>query len=161
MSALITQTQIENFVRAWFQALDEHLPLEEVSRFLTDTGLEMRFPEKPLRGLDEFAIWYAGGYYSDGQKAPGVINIFFDEEHNVVSVKAVISGDQADLDVVAAWTTLWITPPKPTAKRIALDSVHKWHVRASNRNAYGLEIVSYTVTLHYAPGSARLCRTLA
>jgi hypothetical protein len=45
MSAATTEEQIERFVTAWFQALDQHLPLEEVRRFLADSDLEMIFPE--------------------------------------------------------------------------------------------------------------------
>jgi hypothetical protein len=45
MSAAITEEQIERFVTAWFQALDQHLPLEGVRRFLADSDLEMIFPE--------------------------------------------------------------------------------------------------------------------
>jgi hypothetical protein len=156
MSAAITEEQIEKFVKAWFLALDRHVSREEVSRFLADTDLEMLFPGEPLRSLDEFAVWYQGGVYANGKKVPGVINIFFDEQHNVVSVESTIAGDQADLDIVAAWTTLWIVPPEPATRRVSLDSFHRWRVRASDKNAYGLEIVSYKVDLQYAPGSARL-----
>ena len=156
MSVAITEENIEKFVRGWFQALDQHVSLEEVSQFLADPDLEMIFPEKTLHGLGDFAVWYSGGRYSDGQQAPGVTNIFFDEVHNVVNIESTIAGDHANLDLVAAWTTLWIDPPKPTTRRVSLDSTHEWKVRGSNRNVYGLEIVSYKVALQYAPGSARL-----
>ena len=155
MLTALTENQIDAFVRAWFQALDQHVPREEAALFLADSGLEMIFPERTVRSLEDFAAWYWGGHYSDGEEAPGVTNIFFDEEHNVASVESNIHGDQADLDVVAAWTTLWIDPPKPRAKRVSLDSTHRWTVKASTRNPYGLVIVSYKVDLQYAPGSAR------
>lgn len=158
MSAAITKEQIERFVTAWFQALDQHLPLKEVRRFLADSDLEMVFPEKTVCNLDDFGVWYLGGRFSDGADHLGVTNIFFDEMHGVVSIESKIDGDHADLDVVVAWTTLWINPPEPTSKRILLHSTQQWMVRVSeeNKNPYGLEIVSYKAELHYAPGSARL-----
>ena len=56
----------------------------------------MIFPEKTLHGKSDFLAWCVGGTYADGDKAPGVYNIFFDENHNVVSVASKIAGDQAD-----------------------------------------------------------------
>ena len=47
----------------------------------------MIFPEATLPGVNDFKCWYSGGTYSNGTEAPGVINIFFDENHNVVSVE--------------------------------------------------------------------------
>jgi len=158
MSAAITKEQIERFVAAWFQALDQHLPLKEVRRFLADFDLEMIFPEKMVCNLDDFKVWYLGGKFSDGDDHPGVTNIFFDEMHGVVSIESKIDGDHADLDVVVAWTTLWVNPPEPTSKRILLHSTQKWTVRVpeQDKNDYGLEIVRYNAELHFAPGSARL-----
>lgn len=156
MSAATTEKQIERFVAAWFQALDQHLPLEEVYGFLADSDLEMVFPEKTVRSLDDFGVWYLGGKFSDGDNHQGVTNIFFDEMHGVVSIESKIDGDHADLDVVVAWTTLWVNPPEPTSKRILLHSTQKWTVRVSDKNDYSLEIVRYKAKLHFAPGSARL-----
>jgi hypothetical protein len=88
-----------------------------------------------------------------------VINIFFDENHNVVSVDAHISGDQATLDVVVAWQASWFEAPAAKSKRVSLDATQRWVVRASSKNAYGLEVTSYNAMskpFQYAPGFARL-----
>ena len=119
----------------------------------------MIFPEKTLHGASDFLAWCAGGSYSDGTTAPGVFNIFFDENHNVVSVNAQIDGDQAVLDVVVAWQASWFTPPAAKSKRVSLDATQRWIVRASDRNIYGLEVISYNAMakpFEYAPGFARL-----
>jgi hypothetical protein len=155
----ITQEQIVTFARAWYQALDVHALTEEIVQFLADPGLEMIFPEATLQGLDDFKAWYAGGTYASGTRAPGVINIFFDENHNVASVEAEISGDRAEVKVVVAWQASWFEPPAAKSKRTALDAAQTWTVRRSDRNAYGLEIVRYNAVAEpfkYAPGSARL-----
>jgi len=155
----ITEAQITRFVAAWYLALDQHVPPEECAKLVADEGLEMIFPEKTLHGIGDFKAWYAGGKYSDGTAAPGVINIFFDENHNVVKVQADISRDQARLDVTVAWQASWFEPPAAKSKRVSLDAVQRWIVRKSNKNPYGLEVVSYNAMAEpfkYAPGFAHL-----
>ncbi len=155
----ITEAQIEKFVAAFYVALDLHLPPEDCARMVADEGLKMIFPEKTLIGMGDFLAWYAGGTYSDGEPSPGVINIFFDEAHNVASVKSRITGDQADVDIVVAWQASKFDPPAAKSKRIALDATQKWTVRKSSKNSYGLEITSYNSMaepMKYAPGFARL-----
>ena len=155
----ITAEQIKKFVAAWYLALDQHVPPQECARLAADQGLQMIFPEKTLVGLADFLAWYAGGTYSDGEKAPGVINIFFDENHNVVSVESKITGDQAELSVVVAWQASWFEPPSPKSKRVSLDATQKWIVRRSEKNPYGLEVISYNAMAEpfkHAPGFARL-----
>jgi len=155
----IAMDQIKNFVAAWYKALDQHVPPAECAKLVSDNNLEMVFPEKTLHGVSDFLAWYAGGKYSDGTQAPGVINIFFDENHNVVSVDAKISGDQATLDVVVAWQASWFEAPAAKSKRVSLDATQRWVVRLSSKNAYGLEVTSYNAMskpFEYAPGFARL-----
>lgn len=156
---MITEEQINKFVTAWYVALDQHAPLDECAKLVSEDSLEMIFPEKTLHGASDFLAWCAGGTYSDGTTAPGVFNIFFDENHNVVSVVAKISGDEAVLDVVVAWQASWFTPPAAKSKRVSLDATQRWVVRASDKNIYGLEVTSYNAMSQpfaYAPGFARL-----
>ena len=157
--AQITEQQIQKFVAAWYRALDQHVPPAECARLVADDKLDMIFPEKTLHGASDFLAWYAGGTYSDGTAAPGVINIFFDENHNVVSVKSTIAGGQATLEVVVAWQASWFEPPAAKSKRVSLDATQAWVVRASSKNAYGLEVTSYNAMSKpflYAPGFSRL-----
>jgi hypothetical protein len=159
VSGEITQDQIRRFADAWYLALDQHAPTDEISKLVAADGLEMIFPEKTLHGLGDFQAWYSGGAYSDGEQAPGVINIFFDENHNVVSVDATITGDQAEARVLVAWQASWFTPPAAKSRRTSMDATQEWTVRRSSRNPYGLEIVRYNamaVPFQYAPGFARL-----
>lgn len=156
---MITEAQIRKFVDAWYLALDQHAPAEECAKLVAQDDVQMIFPEKTLYGAGDFLAWYAGGTYSDGTEAPGVINIFFDENHNVVSVDAKIDGDTATLDVVVAWQASWFTPPAAKSKRVSLDAIQKWTVRVTDRNAYGLEVTSYNAMAKpfvYTPGFSRL-----
>jgi hypothetical protein len=154
----LTVAEINEFVTAWYIALDQHAPLEECGRLVSD-DVEMIFPEKTLHGRADFLAWCAGGTYSDGEKAPGVFNIFFDENHNVVSVDAKINGPVAELDVVVAWQASWFIPPAAKSKRVSLDATQRWTVRRSDKNLFGIEVTSYNAMAEpfkYAPGFARL-----
>jgi hypothetical protein len=155
----ISIEEIKNFATAWFRALDQHVPPAECAKLVAEDDLEMIFPEKTLHGVNDFLAWYAGGKYSDGTSAPGVINIFFDENHNLVSVNAQISGEQASVNVVVAWQASWFEAPAAKSKRVSLDATQKWVVRASRRNPYGLEVISYNAMaepFQYTPGFSRL-----
>lgn len=154
----ITKEQIDAFVAAWYLALDQHVPVAEAAKLVAD-DVQMIFPEKTLHGKSDFMAWCIGGPYSDGEMAPGVFNIFFDENHNVVSVDAAIDGDQADLDVVVAWQASMFTPPAAKSRRVSLDAIQKWTVRKSDQNGYGLVVTSYNAMAKpfvYTPGFARL-----
>jgi len=146
--APLTEGQIREFVAAWYRALDFHVPIEEGWTFLADRELHMQFPDGDIRDFATFKKWY-----------DRVTNIFFDENHNVQSVKARIGGDQADLLVVVGWQASWWEPPAAKSKRVSMDATQGWTVRRSSKNRHGLEIVTYNATVEpfkYAPGFATL-----
>ena len=68
-------------------------------------------PERLYTALATFIAWYSGGVLGR-RTSPGVINIFFDENHNVVSVDSSINGDTAEVTVVVAWQASSFTPPR-------------------------------------------------
>jgi hypothetical protein len=155
----IDTNTIKQFVAAWYLALDNHAPADEVAAFLTD-DVQMVFPEKTLPTLADAVAWYAGGKYSDGTDAPGVINIFFDENHNVVSVDRVGGSDaEPELQVVVAWQASWFEKPATKARRTSLDATQAWTLKASKKNRFGIAISRYNAMAQpfaYAPGFARL-----
>ena len=159
MNNPITEEQIRKFAAAWFLALDVHAPTEECVKFLADSELRMIFPEKTLYGISDFKAWYAGGTYSDGTRAPGVTNIFFDETHNLQSVQPQISADQANVRVVVGWQASWIEPPAARSKRLSMEFTQQWVVRRSDKNSHRLEIREYVAIAEppkSAPGFAHL-----
>ena len=145
----ITDQQIQNFVAAWYQALDFHLPIEQVYPMLAARDLSMSFPDGDIKGYDSFKVWY-----------DRVTNIFFDENHNVNEVKITPRGEgNYVLDIIVGWQASWWTPPAAKSKRLSMDATQRWLIRPSTQNAYGLEIVSYNATVEpfkYAQGYARL-----
>ena len=160
-AAPFTQETVERFAEVWYRALDIHAPKEEFEPLLVDEGLEMVFPEKSLHGLGDFMAWYAGGEYSDGTTAPGVINIFFDENHLVRSVSVEVQGDQAVVDVVVGWQASWFEAPAAKSKRTSMNATQRWILKSCSpgKNPYGVVIASYNAMakpFEYAPGFATL-----
>ncbi len=160
MAQNLSLEKINEFVAAWYLALDQHAPAEQCT-VLAAEDVQMVFPERTLHGINDLKAWYAGGTYSDGEEAPGVINIFFDENHNVVSVepKSELSADSIDLRVVVAWQASWFIPPAAKSTRVSMDAIQDWTIKRSDKNEYGLVITSYNAMAEpfvYAPGFARL-----
>lgn len=148
MSKALNEATIKEFVAAWYQALDFHVPIAQIYTLLADNDLNVQFPDGDIRDYDSFKKWY-----------DRVTNLFFDENHYVQSVEAHIEDNQATLDIVVGWQASIWEPPAAKSKRISMDATQRWVVRPSSKNAYGLEIVSYNATVapfKYAPGFARL-----
>lgn len=146
MTRSLTEEEIKNFAAAWYYALDIHAPVEDCYQLLADRDLNMQFPDGDIRDFTTFKKWY-----------DRVTNLFFDENHNVQSVKANIKGTEADAEVVVGWQASWFPAPAAKSKRTSMNAVQSWKVRRSNRNSYGVEIVEYKVErFDYAPGFAQL-----
>jgi hypothetical protein len=144
----LTQAEIKAFVAAWYQALDFHIPIQQVYPLLADEGLNMQFPDGDIRDHASFKKWY-----------DRVTNLFFDETHNVQTVEVQIAGAEAVVDVVVGWQASWWEPPAAKSKRVAMDATQRWTVRRSSKNSYGIELVTYNATVKpfkYAPGFAHL-----
>ncbi|MCW5205387.1 hypothetical protein VU08_00420 [Desulfobulbus sp. F5] len=144
----MNEENIRIFVAAWYRALDFHVPLADAYAFLADEGLNMQFPDGDIRDFKSFKAWY-----------DRVTNIFFDENHYVQTVDARLEGETAVVNVVVGWQASWWVAPEAKSKRVSIDATQQWTVRASGKNAYGLEIVTYNATVEpfkYAPGFARL-----
>ena len=156
----MTLDAINEFVRAWYLALDQHAPTATIES-MADDNVKMIFPEKELDGMGDLLAWYAGGEYSDGELAPGVINIFFDENHTVISVEQTsdAGADAIELRVIVAWQASWFEPPAAKSKRTSMNATQDWTVQASGKNEYGLVITSYNAMakpFDYAPGFSQL-----
>jgi hypothetical protein len=86
------EAEIRALVYDWYRKLDVHAPVEEILPALAEDAT-MVFPESTLSGLDAFKAWYQGG--SAGSALPGVINLFFDERHELKRVDIAVNGSGA------------------------------------------------------------------
>ena len=153
MTNPITQESIEQFVAAWYHALDIHAPIQECRRMLADKDLNMHFPDGDIRDFGSFQKWYER-----------VINLFFDEKHTIQKIEVrSATDDQVDLSVVVRWQASWWNPSAAQSHRVDLESKQNWTVRRCSvtEKPYGLEIVTYLLAdeFVFAPSSAELPKT--
>lgn len=141
----LTPKLIKDMAVTWYRMLDVHAPMVEILPMLADKGLKMKFPEATLKGQAAFEGWYQG-----------VIRIFFDEQHQVKSVKSVIKGNKARVKVVVRWAASRWRPPAAYSDRIVLDAFQTWEVALSKKT--GLPVVTTYIVdgLKYVKGSAKL-----
>lgn len=144
MAGQLTQAAIKQMAIDWYKKLDVHAPMVEILPMLADKGLKMKFPEATLSGVAAFEGWYQG-----------VIRIFFDEQHQVKSVKSTIKGNTATVKIVVRWAASRWRPPAAYSDRIVLDAYQTWEVKLSDA---GTPVVSTYIVdkLVYVKGSAKL-----
>lgn len=137
--------EIRSLADEWYFALDRHVPLADVTKFLIDDGLEMRFPEATARGHSGFADWYHN-----------VTNRFFDEKHVVTKVDGAVTGDEAEVSVLVHWEARVWDPPSASSAWLGFDADQTWIVVRDQPDA-APKIKTYIVNdLAPVPGSASL-----
>jgi hypothetical protein len=142
MTLPITDKSVREMAGKWYVALDEHVDLDEVIRFL-DEGFELHIPDGVYRGVDGFARWY-----------DAVINRFFDEVHTIAEVCPEIRGDRATVTIKVNWQAKIWDPPAARSTWLGFDAEQTWEVVAG-RN--GPVVRKYVVnSLRPMPGSASL-----
>jgi hypothetical protein len=145
MARPLTEQEVKKLAADWYKKLDVHAPMVEVLPMLDDAGLEMKFPEATLKGFADFEGWYQG-----------VIRIFFDEVHEVKSVKAELDGETANVKVVVKWEASRWNPPAAASQRIILDAFQTWVVVRSAKTGAAV-IRTYIVDgFEYDPKSVKL-----
>jgi hypothetical protein len=122
---------VRTLVYEWYRKLDIHAPVEQLLGSLSE-DLEMVLPETTLQGKDAFRAWYEGSSNSLG--LPGVINIFFDEKHELKRVDIEITSYdnpanwRADVTIVVRWEARRWSPPAATSNYLAFDAWQRWRV---------------------------------
>jgi len=130
-ATLPTENSVRVLVYEWYRKLDQHAPLLECLAMLAD-DCRLVFPDVTLTGKESFAAWYQGG----AQNLPGVVNLFFDEKHEVKRVDVKLSGIQpsewqANVLVVVKWEARRWTPPRPNSDYLGFDAWQRWTVGLS------------------------------
>jgi hypothetical protein len=120
--AALTEAEVSELVNSWYQALDIHAPEVDMMRLISDSELEMRFPEATLRSQQEFGQWYQG-----------VIRIFFDEVHvlNAQDIKLSPDGSYAEVNAKAYWEASRWKPPARYSERLKFDCQHLFKIKRS------------------------------
>src|SRR5512135_221811 len=143
--------EVRAFAEDWYRQLDEHGPASNIAPLVLDQGLEYVVPEATLRSRKEFVDWYAGG---NGH--PGVINLYFDEVHTIVSMEAMPGSQYAQVKLVVNWQGRRWRAPAPRSQWFGFDSFQTWNLVRS-RETTKLVLARYVVDkLQPMPGSPSL-----
>lgn len=89
-----TEPNLKNFILSWYHSTNDHLPKEDLLRFLDD-NVEFIYPDtpKPVVGKQAFLDWYARA-----------LDQYFDETHTIEKWKSIeIKGDHATVSLVVRW----------------------------------------------------------
>lgn len=141
----LNMNDIRQLADEWYAALDQHVPLSDVTKFLVDDGLEMRFPETTAKGHSGFAEWYKA-----------VTNRFFDEKHVITKVAGAVNGEEATVAVIVHWEARMWDPPAPNSAWLGFDADQTWIVVQEDGDKTP-KIKTYIVNeLAPVPGSASL-----
>ncbi|MBR7830513.1 nuclear transport factor 2 family protein [Actinospica sp. MGRD01-02] len=89
----MTDDLSEAFAVDWFDRLNRHDPVDLMLPRLARDGLEMAFPERTLRGHDDFAEWYEA-----------VGRAYTDQRHTLERFRSETRGPYVDLDLTVLWT---------------------------------------------------------
>ncbi|GGN12818.1 hypothetical protein FHR83_003643 [Actinoplanes campanulatus] len=120
---------VSAFAALWFKYLDQHAPAGQVVDCLATDGLEMVFPERTLRSIDDFRDWYAT-----------VCRAYTDETHVVEEVTPSMAGDDINVDVVVVWRATQTSD----GSRLAMRARQRWVLRRTDTEM-GLAIAEYRV----------------
>ena len=93
MENKLTEAMVRNVVLTWYSSTNEHRPVEEFEPLLAE-DVEMRYPNTPeaFTGRAAFRKWYAD-----------VLQVYFDETHEVQSWDIQIDGHRAVAIVTVRW----------------------------------------------------------
>ncbi|WP_437935925.1 hypothetical protein [Sorangium sp. So ce341] len=136
---------MERLVRAWYEKLDAHAPVDELLPMLADEELELDLPEGTVRGHAGFKAWY-----------DGVTRKFFDELHELVELRVQVAEAEAQVALVVNWQARVWTPPAANSRWLGFDAAQRWLVRRSPESGAPV-IARYVVdSITPMPGSASL-----
>jgi hypothetical protein len=145
--APLTKAEVEKMVTDWYKVLDVHAPQVDAIWYISESELEMVFPEATLRTQAEFEGWLQGVY-----------RIFFDEVHTMqeLDVKVAPDGSKADVKLVVRWEASRWKPPAAKSERLRMDAYQTWVVKRSPMSGKPV-ITRYVVDeLKLLPGSVPL-----
>ncbi|WP_372404673.1 nuclear transport factor 2 family protein [Streptomyces luteireticuli] len=141
----LSETAVRDFAGQWYAALDRHVALEEMMRFVAAEGFEMSFPQGTFRGRPGFTEWYRT-----------VCHRFFDEEHTLTDLRAEVNGTVARVRVRVNWQARTWTPPAARSEWLGFDAAQTWVVEQGARDPAPVIRTYVCEALEPMPGSAVL-----
>jgi hypothetical protein len=89
----MTDDLSEAFAVDWFDRLSRHEPVDRMLPRLARDGLDMAFPERTLRGHEDFSDWYEA-----------VGRAYTDQRHTLERFHGETRGEHVDVELTVLWT---------------------------------------------------------
>jgi hypothetical protein len=128
-NTLITDSEVDQFIRDWFHKLSEHPALDEMRHFVAD-DLHINTPDIMNQ---PFQDWYVDA----GE------DTYRNQTHTVKALKIKTESNSATVEVVVRWERSEVKSPSPEA-RLASYAAQRWTLTRS-QEATGLRISSLNV----------------
>jgi 4-hydroxy-2-oxoheptanedioate aldolase len=127
-NTLITDSEVEQFIRDWFHKLDEHPALDEMRHFVAD--------DLHINTLDIMNQPFQDWYVNAGE------DTYRNQTHTVKALKIQPELNSATVEVVVRWERSEVKSPSPEA-RLASYAAQRWTLKRSQHAR--LRISSYNV----------------
>ncbi len=131
---MFSNETIEKFVQEWFDLLNGHAPVDQLLPLVSNSDLEMVFPERTLRNHTDVREWYdvVGKTYTNQQHI--IEELHSDEKANntEVSLKVVWKAEQKSDGSPLAFraTQSWLLKKSPETDR---PLIVKYYVQSLDR----------------------------
>jgi hypothetical protein len=102
----LAQEELIQFGKIWYERLNRHADVEELLPMVSDTLLEMVFPDSTIQNHNDFRTWYEA-----------VGRTYYDQDHTVEKFDITIS-DAARIDVIVVWKSTKYSDNTTAAFRI-------------------------------------------
>jgi hypothetical protein len=119
----LTNGEVQELVYTWFQYVTDKAELHKLLAMLSSDELDMHFPETVIRNHTEFAQWY-----------DSVINLFFDEAHELKMLAIDLDGTEAKVTLVVNWQARTWKPPAAYSEWQEWNVHQTWTVKQDPRS---------------------------
>ena len=113
----LTQGEVLELVYTWFRSITSKIKLDELLPLLSNTKLEMVFPEKTLHNYTDFAGWYED-----------VTHLFFDQVHDIKLLTVDLKEQQANVTLIVNWQSRTWQAPAATSQWQSSNVHQSWIV---------------------------------
>jgi hypothetical protein len=134
----LSQAEVYDLIYDWFRKLTIKDSLDDMITMLDQKDLEMKFPERTLRNLEDFKDWFHT-----------VTHLFFDQIHELKLVTVDIEGDEASIHLIVNWQARTWTPPAGFSEWQGWLIKQDWIVRRSSET--GKAVIHRYAVLHLDP----------
>jgi hypothetical protein len=120
---MLTKIEIYKFILEWFDALDNHKPINMLTEKLDENGFEIKFPDTTIQNLEELQNWYKS-----------VKKDFYDEIHIIKNIDIEITEKQAEVILTLNWEARSRDIQEAYSKNMNCDIIQSWIMTENKEN---------------------------